>query len=483
MKFKRSEVVAVFQGLGFTAADKWTRDRLLTKIQSLPKSVADDQSIGEPDLDNLCDELIAAVRDGDPIDVVNDVEEVGDLESPNGNGKSESIKPASVEKKKRGRPAKKSAGEATSTSDESNPGVGKKQKTTAPKEKEKEGLCGESEITAPCVRVDQNGKEFILVALPVSLLCDVSYVAVRGVSEESTAVQRLLTKSRISSIREYKDRGGHFPGSVVINWVNKDSIRLSKSEVTIQNVARSAQLIDGQHRMEGLRRALEAGGKDIQIPVALYFDLAAEDAANIFLSLNTEQKPVPKKFVYEIYGLASDYIVDDRVNKTRELALAVLDGTRSPLKTSYKGALSKSRIGINLATAISGLKPLVGDKGQFKLLGVGTVENQAKLLLALFGAIKDGYGKDWDDDDNAFRYAAGFLGAIDYFRSTLLPYMVRNKISTSSAVGEFMDSDADLIMMSGLKGLGGAKARKVVAEKLAKVFNLPEDDEDEDSNS
>lgn len=478
MKVKRSEAVALFEGLGFAAAPKWTREKLLSKMLHLPKSVSAPESIGDSELDNLCDEIIAAVNEDEEIELVND-----------GNGSFDKPEKKSIVK---------SIAEAESAVAIAEPPKKTTKKRTAKKkvvlrklkvvdeeednseEEKTELLYSKSTLTAACVHIDQNGKEFLLAALPASLICDVSYVAVRGVSEESTAVQRLLSKARVGKIKEYKDRGGHFPGSIVLNWVNKDSIKIGKSEATIQNVARSAQIIDGQHRIEGLRKSLEDGGDDILIPVAIYHDLEPEDAANIFLSLNTEQKPVPKKFVYEIYGLASDYIVDDRLNKTRELALSLLDHSKSPLKSAYKDALSKSRIGINLATAISGLKPLVGDKGQFKLLGVGTVEKQSKLLLAFFGALKDWYGKDWNIEDNVFRYAAGFLGAVDFFRSTLLPYFVRNKISVASAVRELMEADADLLLMSELKGLGGGKARSLVAEGLAKVFNLPEDEEEEE---
>ena len=54
--------------------------------------------------------------------------------------------------------------------------------------------------------------------MPVHHLAQISYVAVRGRDEEAGAVQRVLNKRRISSIRDYIREGNTFFNSFILNW-------------------------------------------------------------------------------------------------------------------------------------------------------------------------------------------------------------------------------------------------------------------------
>lgn len=71
-EFSRSSVVAVFVGLGFADASKWSKERLMNRVIKLPETATDNESIGDTELDNVLDELIASVKDGDSIEIVDD---------------------------------------------------------------------------------------------------------------------------------------------------------------------------------------------------------------------------------------------------------------------------------------------------------------------------------------------------------------------------------------------------------------------------
>lgn len=134
----------------------------------------------------------------------------------------------------------------------------------------------------------------------------VYYVAVRGQDKEKGAVQRVLSTRRIKEIREYILTGHIFYNTFILNWTNeKNNISYDNGNITIPIVPSSAQVIDGQHRLEGLKAAMEIdptiGEKEIL--VTLTKDISTKKAAEIFLNINTEQKPVPKSLIYDLYGL------------------------------------------------------------------------------------------------------------------------------------------------------------------------------------
>ena len=334
------------------------------------------------------------------------------------------------------------------------------------------------------IRVTQRNLTFFLLKMPASALVAVSYVAARGASDEAGAVQRILNPRRISSIREYTLKVGSYPSSIILNWVNtKHELTEDDDQVGIPIVERSAQIIDGQHRVEGIREAIDANPDvgQMEVPVALYKYLGTKECADIFLSINTEQKPVQKSLVYDLYGLASEYIVDFAANRAKDIATTLNEQEDSP----YCGFIKfpgpgRKRGGIALSTVVSAIKPLVAEKGVFEQAGLKGLDSQTKVIINYFTALRDMYGDHWEDKENAFIYAAGFAGAMDFLKSRVLDYCVRERSFTSETVREVIDlGEKDLVQQSELKGLGGARARQRVADRLLEAFN-PDERADED---
>jgi DNA sulfur modification protein DndB len=70
--------------------------------------------------------------------------------------------------------------------------------------------------------------------------------------------------------------------------------------------------------------------KELQIPVALYEGLDTRACADIFISINTEQKPVPKSLVFDLYGVSSEYLVDPAAVRAKDIASALNEDSTSP---------------------------------------------------------------------------------------------------------------------------------------------------------
>ena len=70
------------------------------------------------------------------------------------------------------------------------------------------------------IAINHGGIDFYLCALDCKTIVTISYVARRGESEEEGAVQRILNKSRITSISDYILEGGFFPTNIILNVVD-----------------------------------------------------------------------------------------------------------------------------------------------------------------------------------------------------------------------------------------------------------------------
>ena len=165
--------------------------------------------------------------------------------------------------------------------------------------------------------------------------------------------------------------------------------------MTFEVLSHSAQIVDGQHRVEGIREALETSPEvaNLELCVAIYEKLTTKECADIFLSINTEQKPVDRSLVFDLYGIADDKIVDPAALRARDIAM-FLDGSESP----YNGLIKlpgqpRRKGGIALSTVVAAIKPLVEPKGDLEQLGIAELEIQKRIVLNLFLVLRDKYGK------------------------------------------------------------------------------------------
>src|SRR5438270_2455420 len=163
------------------------------------------------------------------------------------------------------------------------------------------------------VVVSQNRRKFFLTMLPARDLVQISYASVRNRDAEEGAVQRLLNPRRIDSIKDFTLKGGDYPNCIILNWVDqKQQLSVKKGTLIVPIKDRVAQIIDGQHRVEGIRAAIKSKPAigALEVPVAFYEHLTTQECADIFLSINTEQKPVQRSLVFDLYDVASAHVVD-----------------------------------------------------------------------------------------------------------------------------------------------------------------------------
>ncbi|SMF73055.1 DGQHR domain-containing protein [Azospirillum oryzae] len=312
------------------------------------------------------------------------------------------------------------------------------------------------------------------------------YVAVRGRDDEEGAVQRPLNSRRILNIRNYVLDGNTFFNSFILNWTDKNyNPKISKGNISIPIKRAVAQVIDGQHRLTGLAQAIsvreEIGEQDLL--VTLCIGLSTPEAARIFLNINTEQKPVPKSLIFDLFG----EVVDDEthvVNRATDLARDLNGDPESALYKLIKFPGSPRGQGnIELSTFVAAFKEhLKHPQGTFYNYKIRDYERQKLAIGNYFQAIRDYYSdqKLWDSAKNPFLKAAGFNGAVDFFIESLMKRCAEKGSFSVPTMKNLIRLDREgLITWDDLRGKDGKTARKLIRDLLEShiLSSLPNHDE------
>lgn len=134
----------------------------------------------------------------------------------------------------------------------------------------------------------------------------------------ATGVQRQLNQKRVDEIAAYvRTVDATFPSAVVLA-IPADCVSISESangclrmELSSEEVPdpdglfsyqRIARVIDGQHRIEGLKRS---GLEDFEVNVAILVDADIEDQARVFATVNLAQTKVSKSLVYDLFSYST----------------------------------------------------------------------------------------------------------------------------------------------------------------------------------
>ena len=308
-------------------------------------------------------------------------------------------------------------------------------------------------------------------------LANISYVAVRGKDEEEGAVQRVLNRQRISSIKNYVLNDNMFVNTFVLNWTNVDSLpSITDEYIDIPIAFASAQLIDGQHRLEGLKLAIREKQEiaERNIIVSMAINLETVDAAKIFLNINSEQKPVPRSLIYDLYGVTAE----DRnfaVNRATDIAEMLNQNVDSPFYNviKYPGA-PRGKGKLDLSTVVNALKAHVDHGGKFEECNISNLVLQANILQNYFKALRfhaDKTAKWSTINQNIFFKAAGFIGAIEFFVDYVLPKCVAERSFKEEIIVKLFDFESvELITPKDIETTDGRTARKRVMDNLKDAF-------------
>ncbi len=164
----------------------------------------------------------------------------------------------------------------------------------------------------PAVRGKLGGKVFYSFVTTPRHLLKIAFVNHRSLNdpEGAPAYQRLVSKARMKKIGKFIEDGGFFPTNLLVNFIKKSRFDIVKKDdlagatyghLYLPDTYRSAWVVDGQHRLYGYAHLAEKF-QDQNIMVVAFEGLKKEEEANLFVTINHEQKSVPKTLLDDLEG-------------------------------------------------------------------------------------------------------------------------------------------------------------------------------------
>lgn len=205
--------------------------------------------------------------------------------------------------------------------------------------------------------------DFLLGVMRVPDLIDISKADPRKfdhISMETVGgIQRDPSPTRIKAIAEYsKTVDAGFPTPILLALEKNDYTYENNKLIVLKYVC--ADIVDGQHRVLGLK---EAKIKDeFMIPVVFLLDATEEQKALIFATINGKQTKVPASLIYELFEVTK---ARSPQKTAHEIARALNSDENSPWYQKLK-MLGKKTPGfeetLSQGTFVKWLLPLISKK-------------------------------------------------------------------------------------------------------------------------
>jgi DGQHR domain-containing protein len=336
-------------------------------------------------------------------------------------------------------------------------------------------------VTIPVTQVSQPIGDFFVGVMSRQIAVEIAEFDIRRLVKRERftdflGIQREVSEKRVKDIVRYLGTtDATFPTAVILS-VREECAELRPSGIKTSPVMHMklsnyphhdsskrilfkqiATVIDGQHRLEALRRI----SSQFDVNVAIFVGLDKATEAEIFSTVNLAQTKVNRSLVYDLFS----YRDARSPEKTCHEAAVVLDrDKRSPFSAHIKrlGVATEGRFGETLsqATFVEGLirhisrDPVqdreIGRRGgswqkvsqeEFErcVLRPFFVEDQDEKIVTsvwnYFDAVKRRWPVAWEDDGKQYvlNRSTGYLGLMRFFRDAFLSITTKPKlISTQS---------------------------------------------------
>lgn len=229
-------------------------------------------------------------------------------------------------------------------------------------------------IEIPVIPVEQPIGRFFAGVMKSEDVIHISKADMRRIEEgndQFVGIQRQLRQDRVVEIGKFVNSDdGTFPTSIVLS-LNGDFVEFDDANKLLildteiagldGNLEGIANILDGQHRIEGLKDL--GAGRVFDVPVSLFVDPDDADEAYIFATVNLAQTKVNASLVYDLL----DYANARSPQKSCHDITVALDGFEgSPFYHGIKrlGTRTKGRFGEVLAqaTVVTSLLQLISEK-------------------------------------------------------------------------------------------------------------------------
>jgi DGQHR domain-containing protein len=311
-----------------------------------------------------------------------------------------------------------------------------------------------SVITIPSTRVRQGNLTIYATAMKVRDLVMPGFYSVETLDPEDPTdqgYQRLLNRTRAKKVADYVVQGqqrqdAFLPTSVFLATSGDISYEISTNTISIDTKAVCPlSVVDGQHRLEGLRMAAEKDERvlDFEVPVNIAVNLTKIAQMCHFLIVNSTQKSVDKSVEQRIISRLSEALeVEDvpslpkwisnivergDVEKAVRLADYLNTTEGSPWLGKIKMANDEAGGAINQRSFVKALVKYVLTANN-PISVYKDFEREKKIFLNYWKAIATVL--DDGDSDTLYKY-----GGVELFSKFSIPFFMKLQNSANFTVG------------------------------------------------
>ncbi len=242
-------------------------------------------------------------------------------------------------------------------------------------------------------------------------------------------IERRQSKSRIKDIAKYIQENPNvmFPTPIIIaarteSLGDEDACVFIEDGFLFIDCSKKLEIIDGQHRIEGIRRALSECTTEeirrkieqIELPIVFVLDADKWDRALIFATINGNQRSVSASFIYDLFGLQEERSYE-KVSNTIIHALNQKQG--GPLYRKIKILGYKANDEAMVSQAIFSkfiIKFMQDEKSYFgRLYQREEDDSIAKILNNIFSAIAETWQDEWGNSNYILTKSIGITGILD----------------------------------------------------------------------
>lgn len=267
------------------------------------------------------------------------------------------------------------------------------------------------------LKIEQPIGTFYLTSMEAATLANIAIIERRN--ENPDAVQREQSNSRIKEIAKYcGEPDATFPTPIIIAVREDANVRIDKDFIFFDENSIIGDVIDGQHRLEGLKASNYLSR--FQMPVVLMFNLYPSQKAYVFSIINSKQTRVNMSLIYDLFALS-----DKRspYKTCHEIARALNTDEQSPfynrLKMLGKKEENQYLASLSQGTFIKYLLELITknpDEDTRKIKSGEKLENNEnlvlrkyfidnedpiifKIILNLFNGVRDSFKEEWENPE------------------------------------------------------------------------------------
>jgi DGQHR domain-containing protein len=250
-------------------------------------------------------------------------------------------------------------------------------------------------------KITHSGTDFYVFVLNSSILLKISYASE---NEKEQGAQRPLDPKRTSKVAQFIDSiDGILPNNVILNLSKESKFESSSKnsnfgKIIIPDVENSCWIVDGQHRIYGF----EKSSKKFDLICSGFIGLSVEKQAQIFKTINQEQKGINPSVLYDLLPLTKD--ADYGKIRSQRLVELLNQDPESPWFNEVK-MLGVGKGLVSQAAFARCLEKLIDPKG-----GVLTPYDeglQYKILLNHFNAFKAIFNEAWGNNKYVLTKAIG----------------------------------------------------------------------------